>query len=66
MNDMAIRKVGSGTKEWANRIAKRARECGFVPTIKKSKPNAYGTPLYTVYARQNKKAKVHDYIKLFT
>jgi hypothetical protein len=63
-----VRKVGEGTKDWANRTAKKARSCGFVPTIKQtnwSPPSAYGNT-YGVYVRQNKKAKVHDYMRLFT
>jgi hypothetical protein len=66
---MAVRKVGSGTKEWADRISKRARDCGFVPTVKmtgRSGGSIHGTPIYTVYAKQDKRTKVHDYMKLFT
>lgn len=62
-----VRKVGEGNKDWANRTAKEARKCGFVPTIKqtgKSPPSPYGNR-FGVYVRQNKKAKEHDYMRLF-
>jgi hypothetical protein len=61
-----IRKVGEGNKDWADRMAKKARVCGFVPTIKQtnwSPPSAYGNS-FGVYIRQNKKSKVHDYYTL--